>query len=1690
MKQTYKFVLAICLLCHSIVFTNEVKVKPLLPILDPEIDKLKEKDIIVDSKDGEEEGVFRPFYFLFKDVEGEINFNGFWEVLFKAGNGLGFFPEFAGMSLFPDFISGALFDQRREFMLYTILNQHFFFLLSFSDENLETIFQGGYFGNQEDVFKRFLFGNTGITYETNEYIPLNDGGKDSMGFLLDWGKGNYRAKYVLQYVPIENGRKNFTGKSQKVEKYVSQADFSRSTFFHLPDKSIISSSLEVFRESDDPHDYESILIRSGNFRKKYKKLLRGLDYEFDNQKSEIFILNNDGKEIITYYRARSGSLTYQCGDSSLGRNSALDGSDFNLVNNPQGYRSSGSKNYLILYQPGTFTNWENKNGYRIEEGNEIYDLSLTFVQRLNHGLEVTGLGIIWEYDDAGYIKLRQNLTKYGDYNNYFPFMAYNGQAFYTTASGPPDNLVSLDLYISYKKIVRYYQLDKGIINDSVHCWINGRKIDRSLFSVNTYTGEVFFSQDFIINANDDIVFVYQYRQEGNERGELKTAFQNTYNWDDRIVFSNDLFYHMDTEFVNPPYLGEKRLAEGITTFQTKFDFPGIFGWDYLNICELVLNTEVSVSHPNYFGFTVIDDMEQSIQDKSISLSDKIWHLGSRSKNSTVVSAAFDKSDRGKVYYKNYYEVDFFGQKTLQKLSWNLPESQEFDYKDGNPTGPYNVADTFSGDRGESLVIDFDIGTGGGFASVYQAVTSYQNNNLSQYHALMLSYEIQDLSGSADMFLEIGQLDEDLDEDGNLDYETLGSDDGFDFNQGTSALLIGFKNNRQDTEDLNKNGILDSPEQDPLTANRPLYFPSAYAKEPVSDIDMSLDRNKKKIVFMTFTDTGRDRLSNTNGIRLTITSGNACRGKLIIYEIKFIKKDWETDAATGVLLKNISPREDSDLKKNPFSSDFQDVYNKHHPNARNEKSLYLQIQNNTDEKRIYKYLNAPLSVNTHKKINLYLYPKTIAQKRQVELRLYYDEDRYLEVNFSLEQANSWKEMSLDFLQNNCIFNGKTYTISRHNTSSRDYNIKKLEFMFFPSVSTDYDKIFIDEIVGTDIVPNIGAGTGFSFSLGRIGPIFTYKDFNILKDFVIKQDFHYESLNFSHMYAAENTLHHIDEYTSIQFNLLKMNWGISYLLDIDFDGIGSSPNDQFRFSLDRPLEYDWDFAGRHTYLWKRNTYINSNLYKNDYIIDWNFKGRLYAMFEPGITYLCTYQVPAEYAKGSRKVIPYLDFKLNHFWFKLQAEFEDNEDRIAFDKNINQDPFSIYGYLYPFSFQYWYGKREGGHLNKRLDFRIPVVYGLMLEGFEEMKTSDKYLNYVLLTNTNSNEFNISLVYYFDNIFLEKTGIDWDRTFTWIYLGRDIRRDIWMMEESYWQSLAVFYGYLLKPPFYYNEFFPQLEPAGEQEIQDLRYVSESDHMEFKFDNHFSLFLHFKTGLYYQTLFIPTVFEIHWHRSANQNKGNASQNIEKKIVLKKIIENMFSNKSSLFPVLTYDYDKIELTADFVFGEIDKTHDLYLKHDYSFHYLFKFEQKFSFDLKYTGSFQNWLENSLYPANPVWEFYQKFSLYFTVFHSMSNRFFSRFIQFPLPETSIWEFEQGLEVSQDMQFFNEEISDSVKNIVDWKDRPVLLQLSQKTSYNFNDYIIIWAYLKLGWNLDALHVKEKTNIYYNRLGFETGLGMKIIF
>ncbi len=767
-----------------------------------------------------------------------------------------------------------------------------------------------------------------------------------------------------------------------------------------------------------------------------------------------------------------------------------------------------------------------------------------------------------------------------------------------------DTYSKYNLRVDYYREARNFQLKHvNIIPGSVRIKINGREIPSSLYTVDHTSGFLQFTSpnNPVIGPETEIEIKYEYLPFGAKTSTLVTGTRAEYNINKNLKVGGTVLFERQSATDIIPKFGEEPaqtlVLEGDASLHMGEDslkslIKTITGYNARSVpLEINAYGEYARSYKkvNTFGKTLIDDMESSEEIIPVSLSDKDWQLASM----PYITAPGDiaQTERGLLNYRYYRDPDSPG--TLRG-----PEFTPYDIDYSKKPGPYNIAEGHIADSiqkqntQKSLAFNFDFSTGDYIPIVTRKLAT-EAVDLSQLQYIEIWYRADGTSaGQVDLNFDLGSISEDADSDGLLDTEDLNNNNILDFDPSKNttedtgwkfnpAVLPSGEHTRVgsgpglnsyttgdgilNTEDLNRNGILDTKE-----AIIKMPGASTAPFNDVTPLSVSMNNSTWQCAKIYLNKDSADYTSNSayyeellkkvQSIRFYLrnsTSSPATTGTIYIDSIRFVSTIWGNlkindvpkNAPDQFKLTKVDSINDAAYRANSFMLAQKSVYNSLYGHKSDEelavqKESAIQIDYDFSllppagrKGSAEKKLSKAMDIRSYKTMNIWFNFKNFTPGDAVTIQIGSSDTDYLEYSIPMSSAGAWQEIKLKLKDNSSGSFNKTVqgspdlkriTLIKINVTGETGNLW-LDDMYLSEAETQKDSaywyeseikikrpLFLTE-AGTPVFSDInlkyiGKGHGSQFStVGKpVSDIMEnyneiFSSMNILPNWTTKLDF---------------------------------------------------------------------------------------------------------------------------------------------------------------------------------------------------------------------------------------------------------------------------------------------------------------------------------------------------------------------------------------------------------------------------------------------------------------------------------------------------------------------------------------------------------------------------------------------------------
>lgn len=698
--------------------------------------------------------------------------------------------------------------------------------------------------------------------------------------------------------------------------------------------------------------------------------------------------------------------------------------------------------------------------------------------------------------------------------------------FYTDPSSPS----VYTLYIEYRQKIESFTLGFGIIPESVEVKVDGKTLERNVdFEVDPFDGKVTLAEHVSIGPESEIEILYEYNPMFSPASEmvvgasLNKRFSKNFNMRLTGLWNTK----GSAQQVPDPSSSPKSYLAGdlSTSFHLdEADFLHLFG--FKGSFSTVAEGAITSYNPNSYRKRIlgksrtiakIEDMESFYDTTSVPLGDaeRQWLICAHpSEKSDTLSNA--SGNRGKLYRVEFYD------KNGHLLSKPIDHSDNYLYY----PGPYSIKGishyepTSEFSLPSAMVYDFSFSSPDQTWVGATTCIDKEGKDLSQYTELklwvkptLLDMEEVDSSNKKPkekgtwnssyyvyLWIDVGRIGEDIDEDGVLDTEDLNGDRNFDSSSEDVGLNLelpegtvkaGYRNYAMDSEDLDDNGSV-LPESQAyfvrLPSNStPVYINGVLQPSNLIKIDSSLmDPAANGFIKITINlENVASSLSYVKNVRIWLQRGNVPDGvrlQLLIESMEFYSPKWkyivvtDTDPAavferTQVNTRDDPSYEDISLLKTHYNDYYKPLYK-----IEQQTSFYQETEeiesamkvnfmlNEGTEGYTYKTISSSLNLEGYQKLGIWLYPKQTGGT--FFLRLGGDQNNYFEFDVPLDFENNWKFIEFDISDNN--FDGIPDTLSSNKVQGSP-SLQNIRFLAVGVKGCGMDKertLYINDIMVMD------------------------------------------------------------------------------------------------------------------------------------------------------------------------------------------------------------------------------------------------------------------------------------------------------------------------------------------------------------------------------------------------------------------------------------------------------------------------------------------------------------------------------------------------------------------------------------------------------------------------------------------------
>ncbi|MBN1834946.1 MAG: hypothetical protein JW820_03785, partial [Spirochaetales bacterium] len=441
----------------------------------------------------------------------------------------------------------------------------------------------------------------------------------------------------------------------------------------------------------------------------------------------------------------------------------------------------------------------------------------------------------------------------------------------------------------------------------------------------------------------------------------------------------------------------------------------------------------------------------------------------------------------------------------------------YPYETGSKPGPYTVSDS-PGDPtpGEDLVLDFDLEDDHWVGAQIPLSGGGPPADLSAAEGIVVSYRAMDVEGEFDLYLQIGALGEDLDDDGRLDEELSEAASGFAFDDTSqgAVLRVGTDadnqpNGRLDSEDMDGSGFLDA--EDLPEADSILTVP--IETTITADGGWSVAR-------VGFTAAQKRRLSRVRSLRLiAVESGAApaaAGARVLIDRITLAgSRFWGSPPDGTVSVREVEEWAAENEPPQSLDDAFPDVEELFHPLGERQKVLEVEWTGATDWS-VQGFTEAASEGIDYRSIVYYYRLPEVDGSDDLSFALHDDQGGSIEWTLpAASTVDAWQEVRVDRDERQVYRNG---TMLPGASVSRDTASGSLTRLTIDRSGTSSGLLYLDELHLTDPRAGLGAAASLQLDLQLPGTLWEAGGHPLLHDVRIREEAEITTAGFAGLYGT--------------------------------------------------------------------------------------------------------------------------------------------------------------------------------------------------------------------------------------------------------------------------------------------------------------------------------------------------------------------------------------------------------------------------------------------------------------------------------------------------------------------------------------------------------------------------------------------
>lgn len=843
----------------------------------------------------------------------------------------------------------------------------------------------GYKGSKGSLIREAAFGDIMLSLQDPAgFMGYN---RQVFGIRATGQVGRAEIKAIASQTKGNYGVKQFTGNAQKTKRILADTAYVRRKYYRMAfgDDDIRDiGRVEVYYYNGDPTSsnhtrdigyqaYQSTAYPQFSGTGRFERLQLGRDYAVipgsASAETGILLLTMLGRFV-----PNNSVIAVDYVDNTTGRTLR---------------ERLGTTNYVLLKDveetPGVCT--ELLNRYSLGVRNIVQDNGAG-----NFILKVVNKGTTQEPEritDAKAVPLYPRDVAVDFTNGEFWFRSaqpFDDRSYTKT----PQSF--FDIYVEYTARQKDYPLGQGfLVPQSERVTVDGRVLERDRdYYIDYDIGQVTLLRDDLVTDKSNIEISYEYTNFGMQGGETQAGAQVKVPLNDNITVGGTWLGNLPSRGTSIPdirsLVSRNAVWEGhVEARDLRFPILNEALQARLpRITSMFYEYAESNKDPNIWDKAIVENMEGITTEDGASMYRDFWRYAATASGGTYFPGQYDRIRR-----------EIVG----GELNWR---NEDIPARDINPNrGQYN-------ERQQVLSVSYDLFRSSEVAMVY--VLSRDGLDFSQ--KLYVEYEVFSDGGGAgpvaDLWLDLGQINEDADGDGVMDTEDtiipnrqldMGEDTGIGFRvDGTTSVVVGRENGLLDTEDLDLNGVFRSYET-------PETVPGRYNLGPLNFTGW-----RTGTVALNISTATAQLWTAIKHLRLRVL-GRGARGQFKLARVTVVGNRWRNETPAVAELVAVNNENTPGYPKLTELEDYRNIYENPLARDRNvEQALAVRYAFTALSDAATFYNTIAVNLANHREMSFFLYND--GNEVEFRLRAYSSPGNYVEYStVTAPWSSRWQKFTL-------------------------------------------------------------------------------------------------------------------------------------------------------------------------------------------------------------------------------------------------------------------------------------------------------------------------------------------------------------------------------------------------------------------------------------------------------------------------------------------------------------------------------------------------------------------------------------------------------------------------------------------------------------------------------------------------------